>query len=106
MPPRAVVTRAYRRPYRDPIRVRAGETVVPDFARTTHLPGWVWCTDPRGRGGWTPRAWLERENAHWRITRAFDAVELTVEPGQRIALHFAHAGFHWVTTDHIAPEAS
>lgn len=98
MPARGTVTRAYRRPYPDPIRVAAGERVTPDFDKPTDIPGWVWCTDARGKSGWTPRAWLRDERGAWRIARDFDAGELTVEPGDVLALHAETADFYWATT--------
>jgi len=111
----ATVSKAYRRPYTDPIRVTAGDCVFPDFDAPTDIPGWVWCSGPRGRQGWTPRAWLEEKDGVWHITRDFDAIELSVTPGERVTLHFEHAGFHWLTTadgrtgwvpsDHLAPDS-
>lgn len=93
-----VVTKPYRQPYPDPIRVSAGERVSPDFAKTTDLPGWAWCTDARGRGGWTPLKWLERDGDGWRITHDFNAIELDVDVGAVVTVHARLAGFYWLTT--------
>lgn len=94
-----VVTKPYRRPFPNPIKVRAGEVVSADFDKETDLPGWVWCTDDRGRSGWTPRMWLAKQESDWRITRDFDAIELTVETGLAVTVHFEEAGFYWLTAE-------
>lgn len=93
-----VVTRSYLQPYPDPIRVSAGERVSPDFAKVTDFPGWVWCTDARERSGWVPRDWMEHRGDEWRITRNFDAIELTVDVDATVIVHLEIAGFYWITT--------
>ena len=85
--------RAYERPYADPFRAPAGATVRPDFGETTDVEGWVWATDPEDRGGWVPLAWLDRTAEPWRLTRDFDALELTVAEGEEVTLHYAESGF-------------
>lgn len=94
---RAVVVKAYRRPYEDPIAVGAGEEVTPDFAKPSDIGGWVWCTARDGRSGWTPEKWLVHEGSGWRVTRDFDAIELTVVPGEELELAFEESGFYWAT---------
>lgn len=95
---RVRVVRAYAQPYPDPIAVRAGERVVPDFGRKTEIEGWIWCTAEDGRGGWTPRAWLSRHGDVWRISRDFDALELTVTPGELLDVVEEESGFYRVVT--------
>ncbi|WP_375595584.1 hypothetical protein ABWI00_04655 [Algihabitans albus] len=65
----------------------------PESGQTTDIEGWVWAQDPEGRGGWVPLAWLDRSAAPWRLTRDFDALELTVAEGEVVALHYAESGF-------------
>lgn len=88
----------YERPYEDPISVRAGDVVRLDEeeSRSTDIVGWVWCTGPDGRAGWTPQAWLERREDEWVIRRDFSALELNVEPGERFRAHFSESGFLFV----------
>ena len=109
---RVVVIRAYARPFDDPIAVSANDPVTPDFDRPTDIPGWVWCTAVDGRGGWTPRTWLERKGGAWRIDRNFNAIELTVVPGEVLEVVLEESGFFrvvkpdgetgWVPCDHVA----
>lgn len=108
---RGAVSKPYRQPFPHPIRVRAGERVSADFGKVTDLPGWVWCTDDRGRSGWTPQEWLDKQGTRWRIIRDFDAIELTVEVRMSVTVHLEVAGFYrltvedgctgWVPTDHV-----
>lgn len=88
---------AYRRPYDDPFRAQAGAAVLPDFAPETDIEGWIWAVDPEGRGGWVPLAWLDRRGEPWRLTRAFDALELTIALGETVTIHFAESGFVMAT---------
>ena len=95
----AIVIAPYRRPYADPISVRRGETVAPDFSRETEITGWVWCKAGDGRSGWAPVQWLEETAAGWRVTRDFSAIELDLAPGDRLRLSHAESGFVWARTD-------
>ena len=99
-PTGTVVTavKAYIRPYDDPIAVATGDAVLLDPAKsaTTDIIGWVWCTGPDGRAGWTPEAWLELRGGQWIATRDFSALELTVEPGERFKALFGESGFLFV----------
>ena len=92
----------YERPFEDPISVRAGDAVRLDEeeSRSTDIVGWVWCSGPDGREGWTPQAWLERRGDGWAIRRDFSALELNVEPGDRFRAHFGESGFLFVENAH------
>jgi len=99
-PPGMIVTARirYERPYDNPIAVRAGDVVLPDEekSRSTDIVGWVWCTGPDGREGWTPRAWLEHRGDRWLVRRDFSALELNVEPGERFRALLGESGFLFV----------
>ncbi len=94
---RARAVLPYRRPYEAPFRAAAGTAVDPDPTQETDIEGWVWASDPEGRGGWVPLAWLDRSRQPWRLTRDFDALELSVEVGEEVAIHFAESGFVMAT---------
>jgi hypothetical protein len=87
--------RRYQRPYAAPISVRSGEVVQIDRERSssTDLFGWLWCRGPDGREGWTPEAWLEVSEDQGCATRDFSALELDLEPGERLQALFAESGF-------------
>jgi hypothetical protein len=94
---KAIVIKAYRRPYANPIAVAAGTLVEPDFDKFSEVPGWVWCSAPDGRSGWVPRAWLRERDGHWQITRDYNAIELTVAEGDELDVEFEESGFFWVS---------
>lgn len=81
--------------YGDPIDVRAGEALVVGWT-DPEWPGWIWCTDPRGRSGWTPIDAIENGT----ITCDFTARELTVREGDVVTpLRFLH-GWCWARDAH------
>jgi uncharacterized protein YgiM (DUF1202 family) len=92
------IIKPYLQPYPDPIRVRAGERIIPDLTKQTNIPGWVWCSDERGKSGWVPKSWMRKQAGRWIISRDFDAIELTVKVGEPVTIHAAESGFVWVTT--------
>jgi hypothetical protein len=96
---KAVVVKPYQRPYENPIAVKAGERIEPDFNKESDIDGWVWCVAKDGRAGWTPRRWLVRSGDEWQVNRAFNAIELTVEPGERLEIAFEESGFFWAGKD-------
>lgn len=96
---KAVVIKAYERPYDNPISVSAGEPVTPDFGKTTDVAGWVWCIAEDGRAGWTPERWLVQRGGAWLLGRDFNAIELTVAPGAVVDVALEESGFFWVTTE-------
>ena len=110
---KARVTKAYERPYENPIAVPAGAQVDPDFERPTDIAGWVWCTGADGRSGWAPRGWLAKQSDRWHLERDFNAIELTITPGEILKIEFEESGFYWasresgehgwVPCDHVAP---
>ena len=94
---KAVVVKPYERPYENPIAVTAEDSVVPDFEKRTNIEGWVWCTAKDDRSGWVPRSWLEKVDGTWRVSRPFNAIELTVAPGEILDVTLAESGFFWAT---------
>lgn len=91
-----IVVEPHDRPYENPIAVSAGERLTPDFYKPTDIDGWVWCTAKDGRSGWVPKQWLTQLKEIWYIDRDFNAIELTVVPGDRLEVEFEESGFYWV----------
>ena len=92
---KAVVVKAYQRPYDNPLVVAAQDAVVPEFEKHTEIEGWVWCTANDNRSGWVPRSWLSKTESAWRVDRPFNAIELTVVPGETLDVALAESGFFW-----------
>jgi len=87
------VVRPHAATYPDSIRMSAGE-VVALGRRDDEWPGWVWCAARDGREGWVPEEFLgpvaeDRAAA----LRDYDARELTVRPGERVAVLDRAAGW-------------
>ena len=94
---KVIVVKAYERPYENPLAVTAEESVVPDFEKQTEIEGWVWCIAKDNRSGWVPRSWLARVDGTWRVIRQFNAIELTVVPGEILDVTLSESGFFWAT---------
>ncbi len=95
----AVAIEDYDRPYDDPIAVKAGDIVTPDFSRKTDLFGWVWCSGPDGGEGWAPLQWIDRTKEPWRMERDFSALELTFRKGDQLSLLYGESGFAMARTE-------
>lgn len=93
---KGIVVKPYQQPYDDPIAAATDDPVMPDFHKVTDIKGWVWCTARDGRSGWTPRNWLAESNGEWHLTRDFNALELTVAPGERLEIEIEESGFYLV----------
>ena len=50
----------YQAAYPEPIVVRAGEGLVVG-QEDLEYPGWIWCTDGSGKGGWVPDDWYRAQ---------------------------------------------
>lgn len=79
------VMAAYRPQYSDPIAVEAGESVrFVDRPDDSEYPGWKWAVAGDSRAGWVPRDWFRESAAGTKATRAYNARELAVRPGDRV----------------------
>jgi hypothetical protein len=101
--------------YADPILVRAGDRLAVG-REDDEFPGWVWCTAPDGREGWTPLAILRREGPEAVARRDYSAAELEVRRGQRVEVLEELSGWlrvldadgdeGWVPVECVAPEGA
>jgi hypothetical protein len=82
--------------YRDPITIRTGEEIQVG-PEDTDYPGWVWCTDSRGRSGWVPKSILEfsYDGTEARSFEPYDAVELSVSVGEQVNQIQEESGWVW-----------
>ncbi len=74
--------------YDPALRVVAGEKVLPK-RRDPDNPGWVWCVNARGLGGWLPEPLVE----DGRASVDFDTMELTVSEGDQVVVLETLAGW-------------
>lgn len=95
----ARVSRDYRRQYADPIRASAGTALRVGRDDPEH-PGWRWCTAPDGLAGWVPEALLERRPNDMALLKTdYDATELSVRAGERVAIDERQAGWLMVRNE-------
>jgi SH3-like domain-containing protein len=93
----AVVVRAHRSRYPDPVRFRRGDRVRIG-RRDRDFPGWIRVTDPGGRRGWAPEALLDGiGGAEAAATEDYIATEMDVSPGERLIVRRELAGWFWVS---------
>jgi GrpB-like predicted nucleotidyltransferase (UPF0157 family) len=95
-PKAAIVTASYEIAYKNPIRLKAGETVVVKKRETNaEWLGWVFCTDARGIDGWVSEKYL-RENGNAAIVlQDYDATELAVQEGEVVKSYYEEFGWCW-----------
>jgi len=86
----------YQAAYPEPFVVKAGE-VLTSGDKESEWPGWVWCTNREGESRWVPEAYLQRQGERCLALRDYDAVELTVRPGQDLLATDEVSGWFWCT---------
>jgi SH3-like domain-containing protein len=84
---------AHKASYDDPLSGRAGDELEVGPA-DVEWPAWRWCTAADGRRGWVPEARLKGEGPRRRLSRDYDARELTVGRGARLEVLEEESG--WV----------
>ncbi len=92
----AIVIKAYQAQYLDPISFQAGESIQVG-QEDTEFPGWVWCTDQRGKSGWMPKHTFEAEGQSGQTVMDYTARELTAHEGQTLIVHKIEFGWAWCT---------
>ncbi|WP_176085021.1 SH3 domain-containing protein [Martelella sp. HB161492] len=88
-----VALRRYQRFYDDPLAVKAGEAVITLGGKETDIEGWSWCRGADGREGWVPDSWLAEKDGGQIALRDYNALELSVVPGDRLELLFSEGGY-------------
>ncbi len=88
------VLRAHRPGPGEPLRAGRGAVLTWE-PRPTEWPGWLWVTAADGRTGWAPASWLELVGDRCRLTRDYDATELSVDPGDRFSVELEESGWAW-----------
>src|SRR5687767_10188460 len=90
-------TAAHARSYEDPIAFAAGDQLAVG-RRDPDDPRWLWCLHPgTGKAGWVPETFLafDASGRSGTACRAYRAVELSVEAGERLSAGETVAGWTW-----------
>ena len=113
------VIRDYQTEFPDPLSVQAGERLevsekVDNWHGNPAWP-WVWCTDPRGKGGYVPQNLIETQGNTAVARYDYSAVELPANVGETLSIERAESGWLWCTNqqgahgwipeDHVSPES-
>lgn len=90
----------------DPLTVEANEPVSIS-KRVFHWHNnpqwvWVWCTDQRGKSGWTPLTYLiyNEDGDSGTIRHPYTAAELTISTGDELTIEYEESGWYWCTNIH------
>ncbi len=111
------VIREYQAEFSDPLTVRAGERLEVsgkvDTWRGNPAWLWVWCIDPRGKGGWVPPNLIETQGESAAARYDYSAVELSAQVGEILSIERAENGGlwcanqrgqrGWIPADHVQP---
>jgi len=90
------VIQSYQAIYLDALQMTKGD-VLQVVRRDNEYPGWVWCTDVRGKGGWIPEAYLDLASKDAVALQDYIAAELTVRAGDLVTIEYEESGWYWVT---------
>jgi SH3-like domain-containing protein len=102
----------YRVQYPDPITLVAGAKVRVE-GEDDEFPGWKWCRATDDREGWVPAELLSAQGTESIILRDYSARELSVLPGEEVAVEEerrgwllvrkAHGERGWIPASHAEP---
>lgn len=84
----------YRCAYPDPLAICTGEVLAVGEC-DTEWPGYVWCTNRAGKGGWVPASYLDRQGELGVARCDYTARELTVSAGEILTVEKAESGWLW-----------
>jgi SH3 domain/Variant SH3 domain len=87
----------YETMYSDPLTVSAGEELTLG-RRDDEWPGWIWCVNRAGKGGWAPERYVEERGEGSGVARQdYTAAELPLRAGDTLTLHAEESGWYWAT---------
>jgi len=80
------VVEAYHRSNDDPIVLHRGDPVKVgrEFTDDPGWPGWIWCENTAGQGGWVPKRLLKIMGSHGTALADYTARELSIQPEERL----------------------
>ncbi len=84
----------YSAAYPDPLILQAGETVYPT-RWDDEWPGWTWCSNKAGKGGWVPEHYLDRGGHEVVCLYPYDGTELSFQKGERMLVENEVCGWYW-----------
>ena len=81
----------------NPIVLRPGEHVKVgrEFTEDPDWPGWIWCENAAGQGGWVPRRLIGVSGPEGTARAAYTARELSVQPKEILTVERILNGWAW-----------
>ena len=90
------VISAYEVAYPDPLIIKVGEELTVG-ANDTQWPGFVWCTNKAGQGGWVPESYFERMGNIGIVRYDYEATELAASVNEELIMGTEASGWIWCT---------
>jgi Variant SH3 domain/SH3 domain len=112
------VIKDYRRSNADPIRLHKGDPirVGRGYDGDPEWPGWIWCENQKGKGGWVPRSLITINGSTGTAREDYNARELCVQRGETLIVIAVLNGWArarrtngetgWVPLRNIAPQGA
>jgi uncharacterized protein YgiM (DUF1202 family) len=91
---KARVIAAYQSASPDPLMAKTEEELKIG-GRDADWPGWIHCTDNRGKSGWVPDAYLDVNGKSGRMKVDYWAGELSVDVGDELTVEKEESGWVW-----------
>jgi hypothetical protein len=89
------VIKEYISSYPESILFKKYETVIPgkEYNYNPNWKNWIWCEGQNNNRAWVPKQFLSLKNKHWVLNQNYDALELSVNVGEKLVVHDEINGF-------------
>lgn len=95
-PKTATVIESYETIYKNPIKLKTGESVKIEKRETNpDWLGWIYCVDTRGVGGWVSEKYLNESGQTATAIKDYDATELTASANEQLKVYYEEFGWCW-----------
>lgn len=95
-PMTAMVSESYETVYKNPIKLKIGESVQIEKRETNpEWLGWVYCVDSRGVAGWVSEKYLQESGSTALVVKDYDATELTASTNESLTIYYEEFGWYW-----------
>jgi hypothetical protein len=102
----------YRSQFPDPFAFSAGDQLIVED-RASEWPGWIWCTTSKGKSGWAPESYIQRDGDKGVSLHFYEAIELSVTVGEELTIIDEESGWFrcrtkegrsgWVPKENVEP---
>ena len=89
---------AHQAEFPDPLAFAAGDVLAAED-RKTAWDGWIWCVNEKGKGGWVPEDYVDRQGDTCTALREYDSAELSVDAGDILEVGEEVGGWLWCVNE-------